>query len=293
MNNQNETGNQNYQNNQQTQTNPSVPTGAEPKKKSKKPLVITIVALIVAVGLAVGGYCVYNAIQKSEEEKTEVKSETSTEVKKETEQVSETENQLEDEEQDEDEEKPEKEDKNTEKSEKENNQDEDVKKPVKEDKQYEEDEEEEDPTPPPYEKAVPDSNYLMELCPPYQTKDYNSYHRCTVFSSSQTNSFLMGGKKYTNGLTLAGCYSNETYALFNLEGQYQSIEMVIAPVDGNEDPSGIAFIVDGKTMAEYIIKEGDYPKTISVPLNYGLQLKIVTMADEGEDETGLGNIIVK
>ena len=69
--------------------------------------------------------------------------------------------------------------------------------------------------------------------------------------------------------------------------------MVIAPVDGNKDPSGIAFIVDGKNVAEYVVKEGDYPKTISVPLNYGLHLKIVTIEDEGRYETGLGNIIVK
>lgn len=144
-----------------------------------------------------------------------------------------------------------------------------------------------------WDEIVPDNTYLMEVCPPYQTKDYNTYHRCKVFSSSQTNSFSMGGKKYTNGLTLAGCYSSETYALFNLNGKYKSLEMVIAPVDGNENPSGIAFIVDGKNVAEYVVKEGDYPKTISVPLNYGLQLKIVTIDGEGRYKTGLGNIVVK
>jgi len=106
MNNQNETGNQNYQNNQNSQNyannqqsqatpvretapSPSVPTGApvssspEPKKKSKKPLIIAIVAVIVAAGLAVGGYCIYNGMQKGEEEKTEEKAETGAGVKKE------------------------------------------------------------------------------------------------------------------------------------------------------------------------------------------------------------------
>lgn len=144
-----------------------------------------------------------------------------------------------------------------------------------------------------WDEIIPDNTYLMEVCPPYQTTTHNGVYACNVFSAAQANSFLMGGKKYTNGLTLAGGGSSETYALFNLNGKYKSLEMVIAPVDGNEDPSGIAFLVDGKNVAEYVVKEGDYPKTISVPLNYGLQLKIVTIDGEGRYETGLGNIIVK
>ena len=69
--------------------------------------------------------------------------------------------------------------------------------------------------------------------------------------------------------------------------------MTIAPVDGNTEPSGIAFIVDGRNVAEYTVETGDYPKEITVPLNYGLQLKIVTISGEGRSATGLGNITVR
>ena len=134
--------------------------------------------------------------------------------------------------------------------------------------------------------------YLLDVCPPYATKDYNWAHPCVVYTSDNTESFYMAGVKYSNGLTMAGSHSDETYALFNLDGKYESLELMIGPVDGNEDPSGIAFIVDGKIVAEYTVEEGDYPEKIKVPLNYGLQLKIVTTS-EGRYSTGLGNIVVK
>lgn len=144
-----------------------------------------------------------------------------------------------------------------------------------------------------WDELVPDGTYLVDVCPPYETQNYNSYHRCEVYSSSNAESFSMGGVKYSNGLTLAGCGSSNTYALFNLNGKYNSITMTIAPVDGNTEPSGIAFIVDGRNVAEYTVETGDYPKEITVPLNYGLQLKIVTISGEGRSATGLGNITVR
>lgn len=144
-----------------------------------------------------------------------------------------------------------------------------------------------------WDEIIADNTYFIEVCPPYETHNYNPYHTCEVFSAADTKSFLMGGVKYTNGLTLAGAGSSNTYALFNLNGKYSSITMTIAPVDGNDDPSGIAFIVDGNNVAEYIVNAGDYPKEISIPLNYGLQLKIVTITGAGGDATGLGNITVR
>ncbi len=132
--------------------------------------------------------------------------------------------------------------------------------------------------------------YLMEVCPPYETHQYNSWHRCGTYYSANTEYFTMAGQKYTNGLTLAGCYSPDTYALFNLNGAYSSLHMTIGPVDGTEDPSDIAFIVDGRVVAEYEVDTAQYPYEIDVPLNYGLQLKIATTSDGGRYSTGLGNI---
>ncbi len=138
-----------------------------------------------------------------------------------------------------------------------------------------------------------DIQYLMDVCPPYDVIDYNGYWRCDTYSSSETKTFSMAGNKYTNGLVMAGCNSDETYALFNLNGKYSSLKLTIAPLDGNEDPSDIAFFVDGKKVAEYNIEKGDYPKEVKVPLKNGLQLKIVTVDDSGKEYTGLGNIIIE
>lgn len=132
--------------------------------------------------------------------------------------------------------------------------------------------------------------YLMEMCPPYQLVHYNTWYRCYTYESSKAEYFTMAGQKYTNGLVLEGCGSDDTYALFNLNGQYSSLDMTIGPVDGVTNPSDIAFIVDGKLVAEFIVDADDYPREISVPLNYGLQLKIVTVNNGGSRGTGLGNI---
>ena len=131
--------------------------------------------------------------------------------------------------------------------------------------------------------------YLTDVLPPYSTEDYNWAHQCVVYTSDNSKSFSMAGVKYSNGLTMAGCNSDDTYALFNLNGEYKSLELMIGPVDGVADPSSIAFIVDGKLVKEHTVEGDDYPEKIKVPLNYGLQLKIVTTS-EGEDSTGLGNI---
>ena len=48
--------------------------------------------------------------------------------------------------------------------------------------------------------------------------------------------------------------------------------------------------LDGTTVAEYDVETGDMPKDITVPLNYGEQLRIEM---PGIDDTGLGNIIVR
>lgn len=142
-------------------------------------------------------------------------------------------------------------------------------------------------------EAPGQTSYLLEVCPPYQTHDYNIYYRCITYLASETKSFSMAGQAYTNGLTMAGCNSSNTYALFNLNGNYKQLTMTLAPADGSTGRVGVAFIVDGKQVAAYTVEKGDYPKEITVPLNYGLQLKIVTIDNSGWGTIGLGNIIIE
>ncbi len=135
-----------------------------------------------------------------------------------------------------------------------------------------------------WDELVPEGTYFVDACAPY------SLRQCNAYTATETQSFSMAGIKYNSGLVLT---YDTGYALFNLDGKYQAIEMVLAPVDSSRHPADVAFFVDGKKVAEYAVEEGDYPKTISVPLNHGLQLKIATVDGGGYQKTGLGNITVK
>lgn len=121
--------------------------------------------------------------------------------------------------------------------------------------------------------------YLMEVCPPYE-KD-----------SIYTDSFYMAGKKYSNGF-YARRY-NYGKAYFNLNGKYEELTCIIGHVDGWSDYEKVVyFYVDGKLVKEVEIMEGAMPKEVVVPLNYGLQLKILTDVKRGTPEVGIADIKV-
>jgi len=129
--------------------------------------------------------------------------------------------------------------------------------------------------------------FLMDVCPPYSTsRNYEAF--------SQTNGkyFSMGGTKYSNGFKLCDC---EDYALFNLNSKFSTITFTIGHVDGSgmQDTS-VSFIVDGKVVKEVYVGMEDLPKTISIPVNYGLQMKIITsdLESGGWPYVGFGNITV-
>lgn len=139
-----------------------------------------------------------------------------------------------------------------------------------------------------WDELVPDGTYLMEVCPPYETSsNYEAYLQ------SEGKSFTMSGTKYSNGFKLCDC---EDYALFNLNSRYSSIEFTIGHVDGSgmQDTS-VSFLVDGKLVKEVYVGMENLPQTVSIPVNYGLQLKIITSDLEGGGwpYVGFGNITVR
>lgn len=129
-----------------------------------------------------------------------------------------------------------------------------------------------------WDNMVPEGTVFLEECPPYDVRS------CRTYLSSKGESFSMAGEKYSNGITI---YSGGGSALFNLNSKYSAIECTIGHADGRLSKS-VSFIVDGRTVEEVEIEDEALPKTVSVPLNYGLQLKIV-----GDDGIGIGNITVR
>lgn len=134
-----------------------------------------------------------------------------------------------------------------------------------------------------------EGTYLLEICPPYET---SGYYECL---QKDGKSFQMSGTKYSNGFTLG----NEGYAYFNLNGKYSNIEFDIGHVDGTEmDDCTVSFFLDGKLIKESTANAEDLPKTILLPVNYALQLKVLFSETSSgrifpQGRVGLGNITVK
>ncbi len=113
------------------------------------------------------------------------------------------------------------------------------------------------------------SDYLVDVCPPYETSG------CSVYSASSGKSFKMAGNNYSNGFTFTG-YSGSN-ALINLDGEYSALKCIFGHIDGyNDRESFVTFIVDGKEVKTVELEKNELPKEISIPLSYGLQLKIVS-----------------
>ncbi len=107
-------------------------------------------------------------------------------------------------------------------------------------------------------------NYLT----PYETS-YDS----GVYSNDAAKHFTMMGKSYTQGFTVQ---YDSGYALFNLDGRYASIEFDVGHVDNKSSgESTLHILVDGKPVQDIELTGDMQTKHVSVPVNYGLQVKFV------------------
>ena len=131
-----------------------------------------------------------------------------------------------------------------------------------------------------WDKMVPGETMMMDVCPPYEISG-------ETFSSYEGNYFEMDGKKRSNGIRM---YSSSA-ALFNLDGKYKSLSFDIGHIYDINYEKNINFIVDGKTVKTITLKPEQLAEHITIPLNYGLQLKIVT--DDEAYNVGLADMIVE
>lgn len=141
-----------------------------------------------------------------------------------------------------------------------------------------------------------DVQYLMDVCPPYD----NNYFS-TLYTSSNGNYFLMGGKKHTNGFTLNNSNWQEGEIYFNLNAKYKNIIIDMGPVDGSgftlaepggaEDTTIVKFFVDDKLIKDYTLHDGDLPKMVTIPVNYGMKLRVTHCSRDGS--VGFGNMIAE
>ncbi len=133
-----------------------------------------------------------------------------------------------------------------------------------------------------WDELVPEGTYLMDVCPPYQS------NRLTEYTSENRKSFKMAGKEYSNGFTVN---DDEAFALFNLDSKYSEISLTIGHVDGTSmNDRKVYFYLDEELVKEITVKAEGLSQKISIPVKYGLQLKIVADNVSGNTRTGFGNI---
>ncbi len=104
--------------------------------------------------------------------------------------------------------------------------------------------------------------------------------------------FRMGGKLYS-GFSL---HNNlRGYALFNLNGNYSTINMKIGPTDTSDcsDIMTVNFYLDGTKVDSIELTKTSYPRDYSLSLNGALQLKVELVAETIYTEVGFGDITVK
>lgn len=128
-------------------------------------------------------------------------------------------------------------------------------------------------------EKVPKKGYLLNISSPYQS---------TGFSTPV--SFNMAGDTYRNGFVL----NHYGYALFNLHGDYTTLEFDLCHVDDSATHSDgiISFYLNGDFLQQITITPEDMPRHISIPLDNTPQLKIEMNPGDAGTQYGLANVTV-
>lgn len=99
--------------------------------------------------------------------------------------------------------------------------------------------------------------YLLSVCPPYQKSDFNT-----------PATISMAGQKYANGCIVG------RFALFNLNGQYNSLSFDVGHIDGDYMYEGTFNIyLDNELAFSLDLEPNMMPTHYDVPLHGALQMK--------------------
>lgn len=103
--------------------------------------------------------------------------------------------------------------------------------------------------------------YLSDVCPAYQTNKAKTYDYVTL-----------AGNKYLDNIVFDAKYG---WALYNLNGQFSTLEFDVGHVDGEDMyDATINVYLDGKLAYTKDLSAQDLPEHVLVALNGALQMKI-------------------
>lgn len=129
-------------------------------------------------------------------------------------------------------------------------------------------------------------NWMKKL-PVYQWSEKGVYG---YYEHDPRRYFTVAGEDQFLGYTFLS--NDDTrqgrYALWNTNLEYKSMTFTVGNVDGYEKDGKIDIYLDGEYSTSYDIKWDAPPKTITVPLNYSANLKMVFKPADGSLTWGYG-----
>lgn len=134
-----------------------------------------------------------------------------------------------------------------------------------------------------------EEQYLLDVCPPYEARLVGQH------TLSNGKCFPMANQSYTNGLTLGRSQmKGNSYALFNLNGSYESLTFKVGHEDGTGMYGGVLSIfLDGKLVEKIELCAEDLPKDVTIALNHALSMKFSIECERDGAYYGLANMTLK
>jgi len=114
-------------------------------------------------------------------------------------------------------------------------------------------------------EAPGEKQYLLDVCPPYQTDHF-----------STPTTVTMAGQKYAHCLVV-GTISGDRFAIFNLNGQYNTLSFDVGHIDGT-GMGGVTLniFLDGQLNFSLDMTGEMMPEHYEIPLYGAMQMKIET-----------------
>lgn len=121
-----------------------------------------------------------------------------------------------------------------------------------------------------------ETNWMRDL-PPYQVDSKVALYN----GSDPKRTFSVAGNVYTTGVLMRAYSREPSFAIWNTNAQYSSMTFTIGH-SGNDTWDGkLEVYLDGEYSTEYELKYDAAPKTITVPLNYAPNVKLVLSCGTG------------
>ena len=107
--------------------------------------------------------------------------------------------------------------------------------------------------------------YLNTVCPPYQSDGYKT-----------PTTVEMAGQKYANVIQFSDYWtSGGGWALYNLNGQYDTLRFTVGHVDGaGMEEATLNIYLDNELSFSLDLDPNGLPQEVEVPLHNALQMKI-------------------